>query len=318
MRLASTSSVTSPPPFPFRVADKLVFSKVKAALGLDKCRHFFSAAAPASPDLLNFFLSLDLNIVEIYGMSECSGPQLSNTFERRKLGSVGDSLVGFNTKIGDIEDDGKGKTSEGEICMRGRNVMMGYLNRPADTRKTFDDDGWLKSGDIGRLDEDGFIFVTGRIKELLVTAGGENVAPVPIEAAIKHHLPCVSNAIVIGDRKKFLSCLITLKSEVDQETLLPQSQLAPLAIEWCQSRVGSKAMTVAEAKADPAVKAAIDEAFTEVNAEAPSNAQRVQKWTILSRDLSIPGGELGPTLKVKRHAVEEKHADVINAFYDST
>ena len=124
--------------------------------------------------------------------------------------------------------------------MKGRNVMMGYLGLPDKTKEALPEAGWLRSGDLGTEDDSGFFKITGRAKEILITAGGENIAPIPIEECIKKELPCVANAMVIGDRKKFLSCFLTLKTDVDPVTLEPQNQLSPLSLEWCQS-IGSKA-----------------------------------------------------------------------------
>lgn len=128
----------------------------------------------------------------------------------------------------------------GEILMKGRNVMMGYLQAPDKTKEAITEDGWLKSGDLGVVDESGFFRITGRAKEILITAGGENVAPIPIEESIKKQLPCVANAMLIGDQKKFLSVLLTIKTEIDPVSLEPLSQLSPITLEWCQN-IGSKA-----------------------------------------------------------------------------
>ena len=124
--------------------------------------------------------------------------------------------------------------------MKGRNVMMGYLQAPGKTKEAITEDGWLKSGDLGVVDESGFFRITGRAKEILITAGGENVAPIPIEESIKKQLPCVANAMLIGDQKKFLSVLLTIKTEIDPVSLEPLSQLSPITLEWCQN-IGSKA-----------------------------------------------------------------------------
>jgi long-chain-fatty-acid--CoA ligase ACSBG len=135
-----------------------------------------------SKDVLEYFMSLDMRILEIYGMSECSGPHLSNTYKVQKLGSIGKELPGWETKI--AGEKGK-KASKGELCMKGRHVMMGYLFNDAKTTEVFDADGWLRSGDIATEDADDFIAITGRIKELIITAGGENIPPVLIEDAVK-------------------------------------------------------------------------------------------------------------------------------------
>jgi len=303
--------------FKYKIANRLVFQKVKSALGLNKCLRFYAAAAPISKEVLDYFMSLDMRILEIYGMSECSGPQLSNTYENQKLGTIGKELAGFHNKIKPVQNDEVRGENSGEICARGRHVMMGYLFNEAKTAEAFDEDGWLRSGDVGSEDLDGFVTITGRIKELIVTAGGENIPPIIIEDAIKKELHCVSNAMVIGDKKKFLSCLLTLKVDVDPDSLEPQPTLAPSALAWCQEMVagGSKATTVQEALADDGVVKAIQAGIDRANASAASNAQKVQKWLILQEDFSVPGGELGPTLKMKRHVVLEKNLSKVEGFY---
>ena len=150
--------------------------------------------------------------------------------------------------------------------------MMGYLFNEEKTKEAIDQDGWLHSGDIGRELPNGYIKITGRIKELIITAGGENVPPVLIEDSIIEELPCLSNAMLIGDRRKFLSCLLTLKVEVDADTLEPTDKLASAAVDWCKE-IGSKAKTVDEAINDPAVTKAIQSSMDRVNGNATSNAQ---------------------------------------------
>merc|ERR1719336_2816440 len=200
--------------------------------------------------------------------------------------------------------------------MQGRNVMMGYLNAPDKTKQAITESGWLRSGDLGAEDDLGFFRITGRAKEILITAGGENIAPIPIEETIKRHLPCVANAMLIGDRKKFLSVLLTLKTEVDPVTLEPLPELAPITLEWCSS-IGSKAKTIQDIVDEPdeIVMKAIQEGIDLTNESSVSNAQKVQKWKILRKDFSVPGGELGPTLKMKRHFVLQQYADLVNGFY---
>ncbi len=192
--------------YAYPIAKKLVFSKVKANLGFDRCRILGAGAAPMPMDALKYFLSLDMPIYECFGMSETSGPQTGNKPGHNKLGTVGPTLTGMKTCIAEPDPDGNG-----EVLIYGRNVMMGYLFNEEKTKEAIDADGYLHSGDIGTEAADGFIKITGRIKELIITAGGENVPPVLIEDIIKEELPCVSNAMLIGDKRKFLSCLLTLK-----------------------------------------------------------------------------------------------------------
>jgi long-chain-fatty-acid--CoA ligase ACSBG len=287
------------------LANWLVYSPVKANLGLDKCRHLFSGAAPLSVSIMEYFMGLDINICEMYGMSEVQA-HTGNINQLRKLGSIGKSLKGMRGKV---------DNATGELCWKGRNVMMGYMNNPQKTLETFHSDGWLKSGDIGTMDEDGFFSVTGRIKELLITAGGENVAPVIIEDAIKKELPCISNVMVVGDRRKFLSCILTLLVNINQNTNVPTTDLSPNALNWAQEFIGTKATTVPDLVSDKRVMKAVEAGIERANVHAISNAQQIRRFIILETDFSIPGGELGPTMKLKRHEVEKKYMDRISAIY---
>jgi long-chain-fatty-acid--CoA ligase ACSBG len=189
------------------LADKLILSKIKRMLGLDQTLYVASGAAPLSQKTTEFFMGLGFVILETYGMSESTGGVLLSTPDKYRFGSVGPINEFNKIKIRNPDQNGVG-----EICIMGRNVFMGYLNSPNKTQDIFDTDGYLCTGDLGRIDDDGFLFVTGRIKELIITAGGENVAPIPIEDAVKEELPgIVSSCMVVGDKKQFLSILITLK-----------------------------------------------------------------------------------------------------------
>jgi long-chain-fatty-acid--CoA ligase ACSBG len=295
-------------PWGWTIANTLL-KKVKVALGLDQCRYFATAAAPIQKETLEYFLSLTIPVMEVYGMSENSGPMTVSRNGEHRTGSTGKAMGGVELKIDNPDEEGNG-----EICMRGRHVMMGYLFNEEKTKETIDSDGWLHTGDIGKLDDDGFLYITGRIKELIITAGGENVAPVPIEDRMKQEVPIIANAMVIGDKKKFLSILITLKSEVDPETTVPLDELTADTIKILEG-IGSTAKTVTEAAQDDKVKAYIEEGMQRANEAAVSRAQKVQKFTILPADFSIPGGELGPTLKLRRPIVVKKYAAEIDAMY---
>ncbi|EDQ85947.1 uncharacterized protein MONBRDRAFT_38583 [Monosiga brevicollis MX1] len=296
-------------PSGFGLANKLVFKKIRAKLGLDRCHFLATAAAPISRETLDYFLSLYLPIMEVYGMSENTGPQTVNRSGNHTTGSVGVTMAGLETKIDNPDANG-----DGEICMRGRHVMKGYLFNEEKTRETIDEDGWLHTGDVGRMDDRGFLFITGRIKEIIITAGGENVAPVPIEDTMKACCPILSNVMVIGDKRKFLSQVVTLKCEVDVESGEPLDKLTDQVIEILSS-IGSSATTVSAAREDPKVIEYIDAKRKEANNKSVSRAQNVQKSYILPVDFSVPGGELGPTLKLKRPVVYEKYKDVIDGLY---
>ncbi|NXY20577.1 ACBG2 ligase, partial [Atrichornis clamosus] len=301
-------------PVNFRLARQLVYRKVRKAIGLDRCTKCYTGAAPITRETLEFFLSLNIPVLELYGMSESSGPHTISLPHAFKLSSCGKELMGCHTLIHKPDRDGIG-----EICFSGRHIFMGYLNMEEKTKEAIDEDGWLHSGDLGKHDKDGFLFITGRIKELIITAGGENIPPVPIEDAVKNAVPIISNAMLVGDKAKFLAMLVTLKCVVDADTGEPGDDLTPEALEYCQ-KLGSKATKVSEiiSSKDKAIYAAIQKGISAVNEGAVSNAQRVQKWVLLEKDFSLFGGELGPTMKLKRAVVAQKYQDQIAQFYTDT
>uniref|UniRef100_A0A8C1ZND6 Long-chain-fatty-acid--CoA ligase ACSBG1 n=1 Tax=Cyprinus carpio TaxID=7962 RepID=A0A8C1ZND6_CYPCA len=226
-------------------------------------------------------------------------------------GNCGKVVPGCQYKLVNVDGDGIG-----EVCFWGRNVFMGFLNMEDKTKEALDEDGWLRSGDLGRVDEDGFLYITGRIKELIITAGGENIPPLPIEDAVKQELPIISNAMLIGDKRKFLSILLTLKCTNNPETTEPTDILSLEAVEFCQ-RLGSQSTKVSDiiGGKDKLVYQSIEEGIARVNSKATSNAQRIQKWIILGKDFSIVGGELGPTMKLRRPAVLQIYHSEIESFY---
>jgi len=291
-----------------RVAKKLVFSQIREALGLTRCRLMYTGAAPIAHSTLNFFGALDLPVLELFGMSECTGPHTICRPGYFKVGSTGPNMPGVETKID--HEKRRDKEGEGEICMRGRNVMMGYMKDPEKTKESIDDEGFLHSGDVGRVDEYGCLFITGRIKELLITAGGENVAPVPVEDMVKKELPAISNAMMIGDKRKYNNILITLRTAADEKTGGFTDVLS-----GASTKVDESCKTVADAMKSSKWKAYIEEGLKRANKQAVSNAQTVQKFAILPMDFSVPGGELTPTLKLKRSVVTERYKDVVEALY---
>lgn len=298
-------------PFLFYVADSLVLQKLRAELGLNCCQKFFSGAAPISSETVQFFLGLNIRLYEAYGMSESTGPHFMSGPKVYKLPSCGRVVPGCCYKMANVDSEGTG-----EICFWGRNIFMGFLNMEDKTREALDEDGWLHSGDLGKVDEEGFLYITGRIKELIITAGGENVPPVPIEEAVKKELPIISNAMLIGDKKKFLSMLLTLKCCSNTETMEPTEELSVEAVEFCR-QLGSQATKVSDITGgkDKEVYRAIQEGIDRVNSAATSNAQRIQRWTILRKDFSVSGGQLGPTMKLRRPVVLEMYHKVIESLY---
>ncbi|KAM3967532.1 long-chain-fatty-acid--CoA ligase ACSBG2 isoform 1-T1 [Aphomia sociella] len=298
--------------FGYKMAKSLVFNKVHTTLGLDKCTTFVTSAAPLSADIKKFFLSLDIPIMEAFGMSELAGAHTLSIYPKFKLDASGEVLEGAETKFGGSPSP----NGPGEIMMYGRHVLMGYLNETEKTNEALDSDGWLHSGDIGRLDNHNLLYITGRIKELLITAGGENVAPVPIEQNVQAELRHIGYAVLIGDQRKFLSMIITLKAKVNMETGAALDDLESEAKKWVAS-LGSKATTISEIynSKDPAVHKAIEDGIKRANKQAISNAQKIQKFAILPADFSLASGELGPTLKIKRNVVYDKYKDIIEEFY---
>ncbi|XP_068227126.1 long-chain-fatty-acid--CoA ligase ACSBG2-like [Palaemon carinicauda] len=299
-------------PLCFPIANAIVFKKAKSALGLDRCNVFISAAAPISPDVVNYFHSLDITLTEVYGMSESSGPHTIGLLNAFKTGSCGLTPPGFSTRVFTDDEDGYG-----EVYLTGRNITMGYLNMRKETNEAIDDEGWLHTGDIGRVDEHNFLYITGRLKEIIITAGGENIAPEPIEAKVKAELPCISQCMLIGDKRKFLSILLTLKTDIDAENGEPLDTLTPLTQEWFRN-IGAQVQTVQQVlmSSSENVTRAIYEGIERANKLAISNAQRIRKWAILPKDFSQRGDELGPTSKLKRHIVLQKYSDVIEKFYE--
>jgi long-subunit acyl-CoA synthetase (AMP-forming) len=275
-------------PLLYPLAKRLVFSKVRQALGLDRARTLVTGAAPISRSTLDFFLSLGLPILEVYGMSECTAITTCCTPERYRTGKAGYVLPGTEVRIDE----------DGEICMRGPHVFKGYYGDPGATAAAIDADGWLHSGDIGEIDEDGFVQITDRKKELIITAGGENIPPQLVEGHLKS-IAAVSQAVLIGDRRRYLSALLTL----DPEKILAVSSLA-----------GSPARTAAEAATCPRFIAHLQLEIDRVN-QRLARVQTVKRFAILENELTVEGGELTPTMKVKRKVVSEKYAEVIEAMY---
>lgn len=298
--------------FSYKFFKRLVYGKVKEALGFDQCRTYLSGAAPIPTEVREFLTSLDMPVTEVYGMSETSGGHFISKSPDLDLNAIGRTFPGTRSKIDQPDENGNG-----EICMYGRNVFMGYLNDPEKTEEALDSDGWLHSGDLGKINKNSFLQITGRIKELIITAGGENVAPALIELAVKTEIPIISQAVIIGDRRKYLSMLATLKCVINMETGVPQDELSPESKVWLKSIGASQYKTVSEIveKKPAEVYKAIEEGIKRVNDNAISQAQRIQKFTILPKDFSLATGELGPTMKVLKRIVFVKYEKEIEALY---
>ena len=271
----------------YALFNKLVFTKLKAAIGLGKARICVSGAAPIGRDVLEFFASLDLQVLEVYGQSEDTGPTSFNQPGRTKLGTVGPAIPGVEVKIAE----------DGEILVKGPNVFLGYYKEPQATAETLKD-GWLCSGDLGEFDKEGFLKITGRKKEIIITAGGKNISPKNIEEAIKVNR-LVAEAVVIGDRRKFLSALIALDPDA--------------TVAWAKEQnLGETEF--AKLRTHKAVLDEIQRAVDHANGDL-AQVEKIKKFTILERPLGIDTGELTPTLKVKRKIVNQNFAPQIEAMY---
>lgn len=275
-------------PFFYPLADKLVFSKVRARLGLDRARVVATSTAPIAVETMEFFLSLGLPIMEVYGMSECTGPTTFSTAGRYRVGSVGFAIPGTELRIAE----------DGEVLMRGPHIFQGYFKNPEATQETVNEEGWLCSGDIGELSADGFLRITDRKKELIITSGGKNISPQNLEGKLRQ-IPVVSQAVVVGDRRHYLAALITL-----------DPQRAPLEGEAAKS----SGRTPQELAACPLFRAHLEKQIEAVNANL-ARYETIKKFVILPTELSIEAGELTPTMKIKRRVVYQRYAAEIESLY---
>jgi long-chain acyl-CoA synthetase len=270
------------------VFDRLVYHKLRAALGGD-CHASISGGAPLGVRLGHFYRGVGLTVYEGYGLTETSAAITVNQVGALKIGTVGKLVPGNSMRIAD----------DGELLLRGGVVFHGYWHNEQATNESFED-GWFKTGDLGVVDEDGFLTITGRKKEIIVTAGGKNVAPAVLEDRLRSN-PLISQAMVVGDAKPFIGALITIDPE---------------AIEgWKQRNGKSAGSSVAELANDPDLLAEVDAAVKQANL-AVSHAESIRKFRILPVDFTEDTGELTPTMKVKRKVVAEKFADDIEAIYD--
>jgi long-chain acyl-CoA synthetase len=272
----------------FRAADEQVLGPIRGLLGLGEASSVYSAAAPLPPDVAAFFAGLGMKILDVYGMTETTGAFTANTPAGFKLGTVGRPAVGMEVRI----------AGDGEILVRGPLTTPGYLNRPDLTGALIDADGWLRTGDIGTIDTDGFVSVTDRKKELIITAGGENIAPAAVENALVAH-PLIGQALAYGDRRPYVVALLTLDGEV-----------APA---WAKAQ-GIEADSLAELVTHPAVLAEVETAVAEANQHL-ARVQQVKRWRLLPVEWTAETEELTPTLKLKRRIVHAKYADDIDALY---
>jgi long-chain acyl-CoA synthetase len=274
----------------FAVAEEQVLRPIRSLLGLGETEIVVSGAAPLPPEVGAFFGGLGVRIMDVYGMSETTGAFTTNTPRAFRLGTVGRPVPGMEVRIAD----------DGEILVRGPLNSPGYLNLPEQTADLIDAEGWLHTGDIGAIDSDGFVRVVDRKKELIITAGGENVSPAAVENLLVAH-PLIGQALAYGDRRPYLVAILTLDSGV-----------APA---WAKAR-GIESASLPELAANPVVLAEVGRAVADANAKL-ARVQQVKYWELLPVEWTAESEELTPTFKLKRRVVHAKYADVIDGLYAS-
>ncbi len=267
----------------YKLARALIFGKLREAVGLGNARVCVSGAAPIAREVLEFFASLDIPVLEVYGQSEDTGPTSFNLPNRFRFGTVGPKVDGVDVRIAD----------DGEIMVKGPNVFAGYYKDEKATKETLTEDGWLHSGDLGEF-RDGFLHITGRKKDIIITAGGKNIAPKNIEAALKNH-ELINEAVVIGDRRKYLTALVTIDPDA-----------APA---WLAKNGGG------EPHENAALRADIQSHVDKMNATL-ARVEQIKKFAILERNFTVEDGELTPTLKVKRKKVNDHFSADIESLYE--
>jgi long-chain acyl-CoA synthetase len=272
----------------FQAAHERVLGPVRSLLGLGEATSVLSGAAPLPPDVAAFLAGLGMTILDVYGMTETTGAFTANTPTEFRLGTVGRPVAGMEVRIAD----------DGEILVRGPLTTPGYLNRPDLTEALIDADRWLRTGDIGTIDADGFVSVTDRKKELVITAGGENIAPAAVENLLVAH-PLIGQALAYGDRRPYMVALLTLDGEA--------------APPWARAR-GITAGSLAALASDPQVLAEVAAGVAAAN-EQLARVQQVKRWRLLPVEWTAETEELTPTLKLKRRVVHAKYADVIDSLY---
>jgi long-chain acyl-CoA synthetase len=272
----------------YEQADAAVLSVMRGLLGVERVVHALSAAAPLPVEVARFFAGLGLKILDVYGMTETTGAVTANSNDEFKLGTVGRPFPGVEVRLAE----------DGEILVRSPTCTSGYLNRPEATAELLDSGGWVHTGDIGELDGDGFLKIIDRKKELIITAGGENIAPSLIENHLKEH-PLVGQALAYGDRRPYVVALITLDGEV-----------APV---WAAAH-GIDTTDLAALAEHPLVLEEVGKAIEDANARM-ARVQQVKKWRLLPAEWTAESEELTPTLKLKRRVVHGKYTDAIEALY---
>ena len=265
-----------------------VWYAIRAKVGLAECRGGVTGAAPISPEVIEFFRAIDLPLVEGWGMSECTVGGTLNELGKERIGTVGTRNFGVELRVAE----------DGELLLRGGNVMKGYYKEPDLTAETIDAEGWLHTGDIARIDDEGYVTIVDRKKELIITSGGKNISPANIENLLKQH-PLVGQAAAIGDRRSYIAALIVLDPDV-----------APA---WAKAH-GIEFRNLAELASDARVVAEIEKGVAAAN-EHLSRPEQVKRFKVLPEEWTVESDVLTPTLKLKRRIVSQKYAREIEELY---
>jgi long-subunit acyl-CoA synthetase (AMP-forming) len=274
----------------YAAMDGTVGRLLRHRLGLDRARLLVSGAAPIHPRLVRWLHGIGLPVNEGYGQTEVSLCTTLNPLDDIRIGTVGRPIPGVEVRIAD----------DGEILVRGAGVCAGYWQRPDATAELIDPNGWLHSGDLGSVDEDGYLTVSGRKKDLIINAYGKNISPSLIETALRNE-PLISQAVVVGDDRPYLTALLSLDADA--------------AADWAMQE--GRSLTVEALVEDPGLQAAIDEAVARVNA-VHSRVEGIRRWRLVPHDLTVTGEELTPTLKVRRARVVSEFADLVEEMYAET
>jgi long-chain acyl-CoA synthetase len=267
--------------------DWLALKNIRIVLGLDRIRYAVTGAAPISPDLIRWYWALGVRMFEVYGQTENAGLATSNQPGRIKIGSIGPAAPGTEVKL----------SPEGEILLRGPHIFAGYLNKPDKTAEALRD-GWLHTGDVGAMDEAGFVRITDRMKDIIITAGGKNITPSEIENQLKFS-PYISDAIVIGDKRSYLTCLIM----IDQDNVVKFAQDHDVPFTNYASLCRA-----------PEVVELIDKEVEAVNKKF-ARVETIKKFRLIDQLLTAEDEELTPTMKLKRSLVEKKYRELIDGMY---
>jgi long-chain acyl-CoA synthetase len=279
-------------PLPLRLQaglfERLVYSRVREALGFDQTVVALTGAAPIADEILSFFKGLGIEILNVYGMTETMAVTNANRPGATRLGTVGPALPGVEVKLAD----------DGEVLARGVTMTPEYYRRPEATEELYDAEGWLHTGDLGKIDSQGYLAIVGRKKEIIVTSSGKNISPHEIESQLQNH-PLIGQVMAVGDNRNYITALMVLDPEA--------------AAEWADAK-GLGGLSYGELAVHPELQAEVAAAVEDANGKL-ARVEQIKKWRLLESDWTVDSGELTPSLKLKRHVVSEKYTDVIEDFY---